>query len=141
RDLLHYLPAEGAARSEFVVMEVNDLGRRCRAVRSREWLYVHWEDGGYEELYDLSQDPYQLHNLISNAGSGSLAAIRSEYRTTLIDWLKVWGDPEWELDAHGDLQEHEFRGMPQVRWLPRPHGRTPFETRVPPKLWPNKDDW
>jgi arylsulfatase A-like enzyme len=138
RDLLAYLPGEGAAHSEFVVMEVNDVGRRCRALRSRDLLYVHWEDGGFEELYDLRQDPFQLHDL------GSLPATlrrRQEYRTALIDWLKEWGDPAWELDTHGDLHEHEFRGLPQIRWLPRPHGRTPFESRVPPRLWPKPDDW
>jgi len=99
---------------------------------------VHWEDGGYEELYDLGQDPHQLHDL------GALPATaprRKEYRTALIDWLRTWGDPAWELDAHGDLTEHDFRGLPQIRWLPRPHGRTPFESRVAPKLWPKKDDW
>jgi arylsulfatase A-like enzyme len=138
RDLLDYLPERGVARSEFVVMEVNDYGRRCRAVRSLDWLYVHWEDGGFEELYNLVQDPCQLHNVTAHPSN---APIRDECRTAMIDWLREWGDPAWELDDRGDLIEHEFVGMPQVRWLPRPHGRTPFHSMVPPKLWPKKDDW
>lgn len=36
RDLLDLLPGAGGARSEFAVMEMNDVGRRCRAVGSRE---------------------------------------------------------------------------------------------------------
>lgn len=99
---------------------------------------MHWEDGGYEELYNLRQDPYQLYDLSSLPAA---APRRKEYRTALIDWLREWGDPRWELDASGDLAEHRFVGMPQIRWLPRPHAHTPFHSMVPPKLWPKEDDW
>ncbi|MFY9255603.1 MAG: sulfatase/phosphatase domain-containing protein [Fuerstiella sp.] len=32
------------------------------AVRSREYHYIHYQDGG-EELYDVAADPYQWKNL------------------------------------------------------------------------------
>jgi hypothetical protein len=103
-----------------------------------DWLYMHWENGGYEELYDLQNDPQQLHN-VANLPSG--AATRHELRSALIDWLRAWGDPAWELDAQGDLIEQEYTGRKVRRWQPRPNGQTPQHFSDPPKLWSKEDDW
>jgi hypothetical protein len=103
-----------------------------------DWLYMHWENGGHEELYDLQNDPQQLHN-VANLPAG--AATRHELRTALIDWLRAWGDPAWELDAQGDLMEHEYQGRKVRRWQPRPNGQTPQHFADPPKLWSKEDDW
>jgi hypothetical protein len=119
------------------VMEVGKHGQRCRAVRTLDWLYVHWENGGFEELYDLRQDPFQLRDL---AGQAEQATKRTMLRTALVDWLRAWGDAAWELDERGDLLEHSYRPARRGRWLPRPHGRTPFESQVPPRLWPDADE-
>jgi arylsulfatase A-like enzyme len=137
RDLRDFVHAERPARSELAVVEVGKPGQRCRAARTLDWLYVHWENGGFEELYDLRQDPFQLHDL---AREPHYAAKRAMLRTTLVDWLRAWGDPAWELDERGDLLEHSYRPSRPGRWLPRPHGRTPFESQVPPRLWPGGGD-
>ena len=137
RDLLDYLRPEHP-RPEYAVTEVGPAGRRCRALRSREWLYVHWENGGYEELYDLRSDPQQLENLAHDAPK---AALRRELRAALIEWLCIWGDAAWELDAHGDLSAHEFTGPQAQRWLPRPGGVTPAEFTEPARCWSREDDW
>jgi N-acetylglucosamine-6-sulfatase len=55
---------------------------RLEAIRTAEHLYVEYETGE-RELYDLEEDPYEVHNLYENAGSdlvrhaeGRLAALR-----------------------------------------------------------------
>lgn len=136
-DLLDYVREGDAAWSEFAVIEVGKYGGRRRAIRSLEWLYVHWENGGFEELYDLRRDPYQLHNVVKAPAN---ASIRNDLRLAMIDWLRKWGDPAWEFDASGHLLEHPFAARPHARWLPRPHGRSLFHSMVPPKLWPDQED-
>ena len=41
---------------------------RLEAIRTAEHLYVEYETGE-RELYDLEEDPYEVHNLYENAGS------------------------------------------------------------------------
>src|SRR5918992_220065 len=60
------------ARCDLTVLEVNKPGQRTRAVRTLDWLYVHWENGGFEELYDLRADPFQLNDLASAPGHTSI---------------------------------------------------------------------
>lgn len=138
RDLLRYVTGEHPASSEYVVSEVGKIGRRCRSIRTTGWLYMHWEGGGYEELYDLQRDPGQLEDLAAVPGR---AGIRRELRTTLIDWLRQWGDPGWELDERGDLTVQAYAAGKEQRWLPCPGGQTPAEFEVPPKPWSKEEDW
>ncbi len=138
RDLLDFVREENAGRSEYAVTEVGKYGKRRRAIRTLDWLYVHWENGGFEELYDLRRDPDQLHDV---AKAPAHAPTRSDLRSALVDWLLEWGDPAWECDASGRLLEHPFVARQRTRWLPRPHGRSLFHSMVPPRLWADQEDW
>jgi arylsulfatase A-like enzyme len=137
RDLGDFVQPAAPARREMTVIEVNKPGQRTRAARTPDWLYVHWENGGFEELYDLRADPGQLHDL---SAEPAFAATRRDLRAAVVDWLREWGDPDWELDAHGGLSEHEYRPRREARWLPRPHGREPFHTAMAPAAWTGDDD-
>ena len=53
--------------------------RRFAAVRTATRKYVKYDDG-FEELYDLAADPYELENKAGDAASaGDLATLRSQY--------------------------------------------------------------
>ena len=53
--------------------------RRFAAVRTATRKYVKYDDG-FEELYDLTADPYELENKAGDAASaGDLATLRSQY--------------------------------------------------------------
>jgi arylsulfatase len=137
RDLLEFARPAQPARRELTVIEVNRPGQRTRAARTLDWLYVHWENGGFEELYDLRADPRQLRDLSAEQAH---TATRRVLRAAVVDWLREWGDPAWELDAQGDLLEHEYRPRREARWLPRPHGREPWHAAVAPGAWDGDDD-
>jgi N-acetylglucosamine-6-sulfatase len=50
-----------------------------RGVRSRSYVYVRYDDG-FEELYDMAKDPFQLKNV---AGDPAYARVRAEYAARL----------------------------------------------------------
>jgi len=53
--------------------------RRFAAVRTATRKYVKYDDG-FEELYDLTADPYELENKASDSAfAGDLATLRSQY--------------------------------------------------------------
>jgi N-acetylglucosamine-6-sulfatase len=51
--------------SDQVFPRIRNMG--YQAVRTRQWKYIHYRDiNGADELYDLSNDPYEMDNLISD---------------------------------------------------------------------------
>jgi len=54
-----------------------------RDVRTERYKYIHWMQHPDEaELYDLAQDPYEMHNL---AGDPSMAGVVADLRRQLGD--------------------------------------------------------
>ena len=65
------------------------FGLYCqRMLRNERWKYV-WNACDIDELYDLSQDPYELNNLIDSAECTHLL---SEMRAVLYHEMKQQGD-------------------------------------------------
>jgi arylsulfatase A-like enzyme len=54
-----------------------------QGVIRRDWKFVYWPEFDYEQLFDLSQDPQELHNL---AAATSHAGQRAEMRRKLQEW-------------------------------------------------------
>lgn len=63
-----------------------------------------------EELFDVNKDPQNQHNL---ANDSELAAVRSELRERLLQWMASQGDQgqKTELAAH----EHQWNRRPKKR--------------------------
>jgi N-acetylglucosamine-6-sulfatase len=60
------------------------------AVRTENWKYIHYTDlPDSDELYDLQADPYEMRNVIAEAGSQSRLA---ELRGVLQQLIKHAGD-------------------------------------------------
>jgi arylsulfatase A-like enzyme len=64
-----------------------------RGIRTDRSMYARWKSGPWL-LYDLQNDPDELHNL---AGDSSDASLRREMDDRLADWMKRTGD-SWALD-------------------------------------------
>ena len=60
-----------------------------RMVRDRRWKYV-WNLTGEDELYDLDEDPAELHNRATDA---SCAVELRRLRGRLLEWLRETRDP------------------------------------------------
>ena len=51
-----------------------------KAVRNQRYKYIHYVDlEGMNELYDLADDPYELHNIIGDpVRAGTLKRMKKE---------------------------------------------------------------
>lgn len=67
----------------------NVPGDHNRCVRTTAFKYI-WYGDGFEELYDLAQDPGETRNV---AGEPAYAATRAEYRQKLFEAAVANGDP------------------------------------------------
>ena len=52
-------------------------------VRSQDWKFIHDPMGDKEELYDLKNDTWELHNVVDVS---EFSSIRSELSIQLGDW-------------------------------------------------------
>ena len=60
-----------------------------RMIRTDKWKYI-WNLTDVDELYDLAQDPWELHNRISDPTCSSTLA---DLRQQLLAELQAHGDP------------------------------------------------
>jgi N-acetylglucosamine-6-sulfatase len=69
--------------SDKVFPRMSQMG--YKAVRNGRWKYIQYlELPGMDELYDLKTDPYELKNLVTDAGSAqALAAMKREMQRLL----------------------------------------------------------
>jgi arylsulfatase A-like enzyme len=66
-----------------------------------------------EELYDLDEDPQQVHNL---ALSADHKAIMERLREALNDWIKKTGDQGQRLETLDEVQKAEPRFVKELDW-------------------------
>ncbi len=64
-------------------LKLGGLGR-CKSVRTERWKLVHYPGQPYGELYDLQNDPYELHNLHEDDNHEQ---VRHELAGLLLEWL------------------------------------------------------
>ncbi len=78
--------AENAVRSEeagwFWFVDYTTKGR-CAMIKRGDWKYCRYAFDT-EELYNLKDDPYEIHNL---AGAREHQAVRDELKSRLLDYL------------------------------------------------------
>lgn len=93
------------------------------AICTDRWKYVHFVNGGEEELYDLAEDPDELKN---RAADPSYGAERREMRRKLVELIRDEG-PDWALAGH-DLARLPFEpgycrySVHRPKMMPAPPG-------------------
>lgn len=76
---------------EFVVGETGQSPSQVTMLCTGAWKYIYTEAQGFEELYDLENDPHELENL---ALKREWDEQRRSMRQSLIDWCKVYRDDQ-----------------------------------------------
>ncbi|MFN2231621.1 MAG: sulfatase [Anaerolineae bacterium] len=80
---LESLPEPYGRRTLIASLQWREAEGRRKMVRSREWKYVHDPMGDIDELYDLRQDPWELHNV---AGDPAYQDVVHAMQLRLLDW-------------------------------------------------------
>ncbi len=75
-----------------------------RAVRTDRWKYVERMKGGPRELYDLSEDPGELKNLIDQP---AVESVQNDLRERLHRFFDRYADPKYDL-AKGGTTKAQF---------------------------------
>ncbi|WP_168118791.1 sulfatase-like hydrolase/transferase [Paenibacillus sp. HB172176] len=111
-------------------------------VRSREWKYLFYQNGGFESLFHLGEDPHELNDL---AGDPHYAEVKEALKSAAEQWIREHSDPELALGGDGKLKSLPYQGKAassNPSGNPRPFSRMPWDSRVPPSTLPmEKRSW
>lgn len=88
---LQKLPGPHGRREIAKSLQWREAEGRRKMVRTAEWKYVHDSMGDLDELYDLVNDPWELHNV---AGEAKHAGVLADMRRRLAGWSIGTEDPE-----------------------------------------------
>ncbi len=67
-------------------------GKKNRGIRTEKWKYIHFFEEPQEyELYDLENDPQEMHNLINDP---DCAVIIQQLRKRMVELRKELNDPD-----------------------------------------------
>lgn len=102
KSFLLCLTGEASADSDIVVFD--EYGP-VRMIRSREYKYIHRYPYGYNEFYDLKNDPSEEHNLINDPASQQAIL---EMRRRMEKWFTAYVNPD--LDG----TKEEVSGLGQL---------------------------
>ncbi len=98
-ELLGMRPSERVqGRSLLQIIEGKEPGRQevhsefptTKMIRTADWKLVHYLRAPYGELYNMRDDPHELHNLYHDPG---YAKMRADMESRLADWLVETEDP------------------------------------------------
>lgn len=64
-----------------------------RMIRTRRWKYIHRYPYGPDELYDLENDPAEMHNLHHDSGTINIAP---GLKRLLEEWFTHYADPRMD---------------------------------------------
>ncbi len=87
---LETLPQPWGRRALMASLQWREAEGRRKMVRTAKWKYVHDPTGDRDELYDLTNDPWELTNVIDEPAHASVIA---EMQLLLADWMIRTEDP------------------------------------------------
>ncbi|WP_320127417.1 sulfatase-like hydrolase/transferase [uncultured Sphaerochaeta sp.] len=135
---------DGTESCNFAFSEVMNAPYYMAHVRTKDWKYLFYQNGGFEELYHLTDDPDELLNLVNDSG---YEEIKLNLRNQAEKYILFHGDNCNVLDTHKKLKVLPYKDSQES--TDRPFSRMPWDTRIPRSLskmeslfWQNEDwDW
>ncbi|HEY8420162.1 MAG TPA: sulfatase-like hydrolase/transferase [Thermoclostridium sp.] len=127
----------GDKSCDFGVSEIFTAPDYMIHVRTKEWKYLFYQNGGFEELYNLKEDP---HEMVDLADDKAYACIKKELHDAAVEWILKYGNPEYSLDKNRKLRAVPFHNYTEQQY--KPFSRMPWDYRIPPlKLSSDKRGW
>ena len=132
RDLSHAVSGGAGENPDSVYLQILGPGWPARAkltglwraVRTPTHLYARWHDcGGKRMLFDIQDDPLEMHDLIDDPES---AAIAEQMEARLQQWIAETNDP---FDTGERVGETEMLNLGQATTSQWAHDSLPEEYR------------
>lgn len=76
---------------EYQYMEYGHGNRRWISLRNRRYKYNYYYGGGYEELFDMEQDPHEKRNLLCFGSDEKLTAVKTQLYERLVQYETEYG--------------------------------------------------
>ncbi|MCH2665503.1 sulfatase-like hydrolase/transferase [bacterium] len=89
QDFASVLDSDDTFRDQIFAEAVD---KRC--IRTKDWKYIHYPTKPYGELYDLQEDPHELHNLYNDLPD-VVGTMRARYYETL-DSTEDFRNPRYQ---------------------------------------------
>jgi arylsulfatase A-like enzyme len=124
RDLFWHYPHYG-----------NQGGEPSSIIRSKEWKLIHYYEDGRDELYNLTDDVGEQHDIASKQPERAAAL-----RKRLDDWLTETGARIPQLDPRFDAAKKALQKQ-QIHDEKMPSLEKQAENFLDPNWNPNKDWW
>ena len=130
-DLISLISKE--EEQDFAISEVMFPPYTMNHIRTKRYKYLFYQNGGYEQLFDLQEDPHELKDISTNPESQS---IRNSLKGRLENWIRIHGDGSYALDDEGKLKTRPYQEHQESKDYP--FSRMPWDSRVPPVLTEKK---
>lgn len=105
KNLLSLKGAGGQEERDFVVSEHGMYPKHLTHVRTKKWKYLHYQNGGFEQLFDLENDPHELCDLSEDKNYDE---IKRTLRRGAVEWITRWGDPQYSVIDNDLSQTEEY---------------------------------
>ncbi len=76
---------------DYQYIEYSQGNRRWISLRDKWYKYNYYYGGGFEELFDIVNDPHETQNLLDGDQSKEVTAIREVLKKRLIEYEKKYG--------------------------------------------------
>jgi len=95
-------------------------------VRNERHKFSYFYAGGFEELFDLADDPHETRNLLAQgAGSAEIANIHADLKARLAAWEKQWGYEQYVHDSFVTQYNGRFIKLQPLDHEPFRNGQFP----------------
>jgi hypothetical protein len=72
-------------------LEYSFDNRRWISMRNKTHKYNYYYGGGFEQLFDMQNDPYETTNLLAGEITPEVGAIRAKLKAKLLEYEQTWG--------------------------------------------------
>ncbi|MGI5898446.1 MAG: sulfatase [Christensenellales bacterium] len=122
------LDVSAAKERDLCISEMFRGKKYVMHARTKKWKLLFHANGGFLELYDLENDPYEMIDL---AEKQEYSGIIADLKKQCEKYLMKYGDASQLLDEGGALKEYEYEPN-KKGFAPRPFSRMPWDYRLPP---------
>ncbi len=140
----HSIQISGETQHEAVLSEVMFPPYTMWHVRTNNYKYLYYQNGGFEQLFNVEDDPKELKNLASDP---AYTDVKQEMKQWAETYIQEQGGEEFHLDAENHLRSEPYQAHKESP--ERPFSRMPWALRVPPVVcekptplfWDKHSDW